>query len=179
MFSKIEIWVDKFVVNLWQRKLYLATLHAFIICRVCSAFFYAYPGFGLHVELQFFVQDGFTNLEALQTATLNPAVFTGKLHDYGTIEESKFASLVIFEQQSVREYSNTQDINSVFLKGHYLSRHKLDSLMKVQETLYYYSNQHVGLWTPLQFTNHVKGFCSFDAIFDYLKLSSAICPWRR
>ncbi|HTF18334.1 MAG TPA: hypothetical protein VK658_09700 [Chryseolinea sp.] len=40
--------------------------------------FYTYPGFDLHAEPQLLVNDGFTNLQALQTATLNPAVFYGE-----------------------------------------------------------------------------------------------------
>ena len=42
------------------------------------------PGISLHLELQRFVAAGFTPLEALQTATINPARFFGKLSDYGT-----------------------------------------------------------------------------------------------
>ena len=38
---------------------------------------YIFPGFSLHEELQRFVAAGFTPLEALQTATLNPAKFLG------------------------------------------------------------------------------------------------------
>lgn len=102
--------------------------------------FYTYPGFDLHEELQIFVIDGFTNLEALQTATLNPAVFAGKVNDYGTVEANKYASLVLLNSNPLENITNTKDINSVFLKGYYLSRHSLDSLMKAQQTAYYYSN---------------------------------------
>ena len=35
------------------------------------------PGFSLHQEMQRFVDAGFTPLEALQTATINPAKFLG------------------------------------------------------------------------------------------------------
>ena len=38
---------------------------------------YIFPGFSLHEELQRFVAAGFTPMEALQTATLNPAKFLG------------------------------------------------------------------------------------------------------
>jgi hypothetical protein len=102
--------------------------------------FYTYPGFDLHTELQFFVDDGFTNLEALQTATLNPAIFAGRANDYGTVEANKYASLVLLNSNPLENITNTKDINSVFLKGYYLSRHSLDSLMRVQETAYYYQN---------------------------------------
>jgi imidazolonepropionase-like amidohydrolase len=42
-----------------------------------------YPGgFGLHAELAFFVGAGFSPLEALKTATLNPALFLGRTADF-------------------------------------------------------------------------------------------------
>ena len=44
------------------------------------------PGISLHLELQRFVAAGFTPLEALQTATINPARFFGKLSDYGSVQ---------------------------------------------------------------------------------------------
>ena len=102
--------------------------------------FYTYPGFDLHEELQLFVNDGFTTLEALQTATLDPVIFAGKVNDYGSVDPNKYASLVLLNSNPLENISNTKDINSVFLKGYYLSRHSLDSLMNVQKTAYYYRN---------------------------------------
>jgi imidazolonepropionase-like amidohydrolase len=43
------------------------------------------PGVSLHLELQRFVAAGFTPLEAIQTATLNPAKYYNKLADYGLV----------------------------------------------------------------------------------------------
>jgi imidazolonepropionase-like amidohydrolase len=71
---------------------------------------------------------------------LNPAVFAGRANDYGTVEANKYASLVLLNSNPLENITNTKDINSVFLKGYYLSRHSLDSLMRVQETAYYYQN---------------------------------------
>jgi len=39
---------------------------------------YCFPGFSLHDELEIFVQAGLSPMEALQTATLNPARFLGR-----------------------------------------------------------------------------------------------------
>src|SRR5205814_2765800 len=44
------------------------------------------PGISLHLELQRFVAAGFTPLEALQTATINPARFLGRMADYGSVQ---------------------------------------------------------------------------------------------
>ena len=57
-----------------------------------------YPaGFGLHTELGLFVSAGFSPLEALQAATLNPAVYFGRNEELGTVEVGKFADFVILE----------------------------------------------------------------------------------
>src|SRR5207245_3968995 len=48
-----------------------------------------FSGFSLHGELQRFVAAGFTPLEALQTATLNPARFWGMEEQLGTVEKGK------------------------------------------------------------------------------------------
>ena len=40
---------------------------------------YVFPGFSLHDELEWLVKSGFTPLQALQSATINPALFLGRL----------------------------------------------------------------------------------------------------
>jgi imidazolonepropionase-like amidohydrolase len=47
---------------------------------------WASPGSSLHQELALFVEAGFTPLEALQTATINPAKYLGLLDSLGTVE---------------------------------------------------------------------------------------------
>src|SRR6185369_16358977 len=58
---------------------------------------YIFPGFSLHEELQRFVAAGFTPLEALQTATLNPAKFLGMEDRLGSVEKGKLADLVLLD----------------------------------------------------------------------------------
>lgn len=93
---------------------------------------HVYPGFSVHDELKIFVDAGFSSLQALQTATLNPALYF-KLNDYGTIEESKIASLIILNGNPLENINNTKDIEAVFLKGKYFSRIALDNLLKTNE----------------------------------------------
>jgi imidazolonepropionase-like amidohydrolase len=54
---------------------------------------HVFPGFSLHAELRQFVRAGLTPMQALQTATLNPAKFLGSLTDEGTVERGKRASI--------------------------------------------------------------------------------------
>ncbi len=96
---------------------------------------YIFPGFSLHEELQRFVAAGFTPLEALQTATLNPARYFQMEKQFGTVEEGRFADLVLLDANPLENISNTQKIAAVVLNGRYLSRADLQKLLlKVEES---------------------------------------------
>ncbi len=90
---------------------------------------YVFPGFSLHEELQRFVAAGFTPLEALQTATLNPARFLGREHELGTIEKGKIADLVLLDANPLEDIRNTQKISAVVVNGRYLPREDLDKIL--------------------------------------------------
>jgi imidazolonepropionase-like amidohydrolase len=90
---------------------------------------YIFPGFSLHEELQRFVAAGFTPLEALQTATLNPAKFLGMDDRLGTIEKGKFADLVLLDANPLEDIRNTQKIAGVVVNGRYFSRVDLDQML--------------------------------------------------
>ena len=94
---------------------------------------YIFPGFSLHEELQRFVAAGFTPLEALQTATLNPAKFLGRESDLGTIEKGKLADLVLLDANPLDDIRNTQKIAGVVANGRYFSRADLDKMLAAVE----------------------------------------------
>jgi len=90
---------------------------------------YVFPGFSLHEELQRFVAAGFTPLQALQTATVNPARFFGEEAHFGAVEAGKAADLVLLRANPLDNISNTQQIAAVVLNGRYFSRGELDALL--------------------------------------------------
>jgi imidazolonepropionase-like amidohydrolase len=90
---------------------------------------YVFPGFSLHEELQRFVAAGFTPLEALQTATVNPARFLGMEEHIGTIEKGKLADLVLLNANPLQDISNTQKIAAVIVNGNYYSGKDLDKML--------------------------------------------------
>jgi imidazolonepropionase-like amidohydrolase len=94
---------------------------------------YVFPGFSLHQELQRFVAAGFTPLEALQTATLNPSKFLGMSDRLGTIEKGKLADLVLLDANPLEDIRNTQKIAGVVVNGRYLSRVELDKVLVAVE----------------------------------------------
>jgi imidazolonepropionase-like amidohydrolase len=90
---------------------------------------YVFPGYSLHEELQRFVAAGFTPLEALQTATLNPVRFLGLDEQLGTIEKGKLADLVLLNGNPLEDISNTQKIAAVIVNGHYYSGKDLEKML--------------------------------------------------
>jgi imidazolonepropionase-like amidohydrolase len=87
------------------------------------------PGISLHVELERLVEAGLTPLEALQTATLNPARVLGMAHSLGTIEPGKLADLVLLDANPLEDIRNTQKIRAVVADGRLYRRADLDQLL--------------------------------------------------
>jgi imidazolonepropionase-like amidohydrolase len=96
---------------------------------------YIFPGFSLHEELQRFVAAGFTPLEALQTATINPARFFQLEDQLGTIENGKVADLVFLDGNPLADIGNSQKVSGVVVNGRFLSRSDLQKMLQgVEET---------------------------------------------
>lgn len=86
------------------------------------------PGVSLHRELQLFVRAGLTPLQALQTATLNPAVYFGKTADWGTVAQGKIADLVLLSRNPLADIANTRSIVAVVADGRYYAPRELDRM---------------------------------------------------
>ena len=94
---------------------------------------YVVPGFSLHDELELFVKAGLTPMEALQTATLNPATYLGLSDVVGTVEEGKKADLVLLEANPLETISNTKRISAVIVNGKQIPRGSLDKMLRDAE----------------------------------------------
>lgn len=90
---------------------------------------YVFPGFSLHEELALLVDAGLSPVEALQTATRNPAEFLGRLDSRGTIAVGKDADLILLDANPLEDIRNTQKIHAVILRGKLLERDALDQLL--------------------------------------------------
>ncbi len=88
------------------------------------------PGWGLHQELVLLRESGLTPMQALQTATRNPARYFGILDETGTIEAGKSADLVLLDADPLADIQNTQKINAVVSRGRYYSRQDLDAMLE-------------------------------------------------
>jgi imidazolonepropionase-like amidohydrolase len=90
---------------------------------------YIVPGFSLHDELANFVEAGFTPMEALQTATSNPARFLGMEASFGAVEPGKIADLVLVTADPIEDIRNTGKISVVIANGHVFDRAALDQIL--------------------------------------------------
>ena len=75
------------------------------------------PGLSLHVELEALVHAGLTNLEALQTATINPALYFDLQRELGRIQEGFWADLVLLSENPLEDINNTKKITTVIKQG--------------------------------------------------------------
>ena len=94
---------------------------------------YVVPGFSLHEELELFVEAGFTPMEALQTATSNPARYLGTEATMGSIAPGKIADLVLLNADPTLDIHNARNIESVVLAGKYFSHADLDRLLAQEQ----------------------------------------------
>ena len=89
----------------------------------------ARPGETLHQELELLVAAGMTPLQALRTATLEPAKYLDALASLGAVAHGKIADLVLLDANPLSDIRNTRKIAAVVNGGKYLSKSRL-SLMQ-------------------------------------------------
>ncbi len=86
------------------------------------------PGASLHDELARFVEAGLSPLEALQTATINPAQYLGITDSAGTIAPGKRADFLVLDSDPTVNIANAKRISAVVLGGRLLDRTELNRM---------------------------------------------------
>jgi len=95
---------------------------------------FVYPGFSLHQELELLVRSGLAPLEALRTATYNPAEFLGALDSLGTVARGKVADLLLLEANPLADIRNTRRIAVVIANGRVFDQSARAQLLKGVES---------------------------------------------
>ncbi|HET8923140.1 MAG TPA: amidohydrolase family protein [Candidatus Acidoferrum sp.] len=90
---------------------------------------YTYPGFSVHDELALFVKAGLTPMQALETATTNPALMLGLSNEWGRVAPRYIANLVLLNADPLKDIANTKKIDGVVLNGKFLDRAQLDQIL--------------------------------------------------
>ncbi|MDQ0206745.1 amidohydrolase family protein [Alkalicoccobacillus murimartini] len=76
---------------------------------------WTFPGMALHRELELLVESGFSELEAIRSATIH-AAHSIKRQDLGVIKEGAIADMIILNSNPLLDIKATQQIN-VVIKG--------------------------------------------------------------
>ena len=95
---------------------------------------YLTPGISLHEELAALVQAGLSPIDALKTATTNPAAYFNLEKELGGIKETMWADLVILNSNPLEDINNTKNIDAIFKAGRHYSRNDIDALLKSLKT---------------------------------------------
>ncbi len=93
------------------------------------------PGFSIHHELQGMISAGITPLQALQSGTLNPAVYFGMEGKFGEITEGASADVVLLDNNPLENLANLKNPAYVIVRGISLSREQIkDRLNEIAES---------------------------------------------
>lgn len=90
---------------------------------------FIYPGFAIHDELRLLTESGLTPLEALRSATINPARFLHAADSLGSVDVGKRADLVLLDADPLVAIENTTAIRAVIADGRLFDRARLDFLL--------------------------------------------------
>jgi hypothetical protein len=85
-------------------------------------------GASLHRELELLTESGLTPYEAIRAATVSPAVFMRKEHEFGTVAVGKRADLLLVESNPLRDLAALRDPAGVMVRGKWLPRERLKRL---------------------------------------------------
>jgi amidohydrolase family protein len=89
---------------------------------------YVFTGSSLHDELGMLVDAGLTPLEAIQSATIMSARYSGMDQESGSVEAGKQADLLLLNSNPLDDIANTTDIFGVMFAGHYFDQKALAAL---------------------------------------------------
>lgn len=87
-----------------------------------------YPGDSLHAELKTLVEYGLSPVEALQSATLEPARWMGLQDRFGSVSPGAAADIVILESNPLGDIANTRSVAAVIQQGVYFDETELEAL---------------------------------------------------
>ena len=104
-----------------------------IVAGTDSGDTYVFPGFAIHDELAELVRAGLSPTDALRSATIDAARFSGKARDYGSIEAGKVADMILLDANPLTDIRSTRKIAGLFFNGQYLDRAALDALLAFAE----------------------------------------------
>jgi hypothetical protein len=95
---------------------------------------FVFPGSSVHDELGELVKAGLSPAEALRAATLTSATYFNRTADFGTVQQGRFADLVLLDGNPLVDIGNTRRIGAVVQGGRLFDRAALDAMLTRVET---------------------------------------------
>lgn len=89
---------------------------------------FVFAGSALHDELALYQQAGLTPLEAIQTATINPAIFAGMAAETGSVAVGKTADLLLLDHNPLLDLTTMREPQAVVLAGFWYPKAVLQQL---------------------------------------------------
>jgi imidazolonepropionase-like amidohydrolase len=96
-----------------------------IVCSTDAGIGITVPGISIHKELQFYVEAGMSNYEALKTATVNPMLTHKVFGELGTVEKGKIANLILTQENPLDDLNALRSPEWVMVNGRKLDRESL------------------------------------------------------
>jgi Amidohydrolase family len=94
---------------------------------------YVFAGSGLHDELALMVGAGLTPLQALRTATINPARYFAAADSMGTVAAGRTADLVLLDANPLDDIRNTLRIFAVVANGRLIDGAERERLLRLAQ----------------------------------------------
>ncbi|WP_163936307.1 amidohydrolase family protein [Paraferrimonas sp. SM1919] len=99
-------------------------------------------GLGAHWEIWMFAQGGMSNLEALKTATINPAFHFGMDKSIGSIKEGKLADLIVIDGNPLDNIRDSDKVTHTMVNGRLFDAETMNELngKKVKRNKFYFED---------------------------------------
>lgn len=86
------------------------------------------PGFSIHHELRGMINAGLNPLEAIQTGTINPAIFFNEA--FGQVKEGYDADLILLEENPLEDLEHLKNPVGIMARGQWMDRATIDEKLK-------------------------------------------------
>jgi len=95
----------------------LRRLHAAGVPVALGTDMWAFPGLGVSIEMDLYVEAGFSPLEALRSAAVTSARSLGIERDRGTLDPGKRADFLVLSEDPLRDVRNVRKISEIYKNG--------------------------------------------------------------
>ncbi len=116
-------------------------------------------GLGAHWEIWMMAQGGMTPMQALQTATINPAKSLGYDAYIGSLTEGKLADLLILDKNPLDDIYNTESIRYTMVNGRLYDAETMDEIgnyNKPAQPFYWKQGKNAGSFPWYEAEGHLE-----------------------